>query len=468
MTRTGMIIGSPGFMSPEQVRGLELGPASDVFCLGSVLAYAATGRLPFGDGGSGGAAALLFRVAEAEPDTVGIPAPFVDLVRECLEKDPQRRPTPGEIAERTADGSAEPWLPGAVLQELARHAAELLDYDAAPMAPTQPAPAPTPAPPAVPAPTASAASADVPAKPPGAPLPRSRPRRSRTVLTVVAAIAVIAAGLLGLRLSGGDDKDAGSGKGGSSKPPSVLPGDFTGTWEGQEDLGGNIGNQRRIRIVIPAGADTAHVETVDAERYCSGRSSVLEVKDQINSTKPVATLDVPQVGNTIPLSKKDGCTQQSGGKLAVSSEDTLYWQLDDRDVQLVKNPQQLPTEQKVPSVFDGHWAVKGDTDGFSADRLMRLQTVDIEVGTSLASGRVHVGLLVGKQGEAVQCFYSAQLFALGRANELFTTPLTTGGPSGSGPCPEMLSPQMIIPNRDGATLSATTLGGKGVNATVAR
>lgn len=48
LTRTGAVIGSPGFMSPEQVRGQRLTPASDIFCLGSVLAYAATGRSPSG------------------------------------------------------------------------------------------------------------------------------------------------------------------------------------------------------------------------------------------------------------------------------------------------------------------------------------------------------------------------------------------------------------------------------------
>ncbi|MFE0042456.1 serine/threonine-protein kinase [Streptomyces albireticuli] len=66
-TRTGIVIGSPGFMSPEQARGLDVGPRSDVFSLGAVLAYAATGRPPFGSH-SIGPHAQLFRVAEEEPD----------------------------------------------------------------------------------------------------------------------------------------------------------------------------------------------------------------------------------------------------------------------------------------------------------------------------------------------------------------------------------------------------------------
>ncbi|MCX5175758.1 MDR family MFS transporter [Streptomyces virginiae] len=126
-TRTGMLIGSPGFMSPEQVRGLELSPASDVFCLGAVLVYAATGRMLFGATDTG-LNAHLFRIAEEEADLTGVPEPLVELVGACLHKDPARRPTPEEVAARTAADAAGEWLPGAVLAQLGRHAAQLLDY----------------------------------------------------------------------------------------------------------------------------------------------------------------------------------------------------------------------------------------------------------------------------------------------------------------------------------------------------
>ncbi|MFG2880317.1 MDR family MFS transporter [Streptomyces sp. NPDC048337] len=126
-TRTGMLIGSPGFMSPEQARGLELTPASDVFCLGAVLVYAATGRMLFGATDTG-LNAHLFRVAEEEADLTGVPEPLVDLVRACLDKDPAKRPTPREIAARTATDQAAEWLPGVVLAQLGRHAAQLLDF----------------------------------------------------------------------------------------------------------------------------------------------------------------------------------------------------------------------------------------------------------------------------------------------------------------------------------------------------
>ncbi|MFF3319992.1 MFS transporter [Streptomyces sp. NPDC003035] len=172
-TRTGMLIGSPGFMSPEQVRGLELTPASDVFCLGALLVYAATGRLLFGATETG-LNAHLFRIAEEEADLTGVPDSLVDLVRACLHKDPAKRPTPQEVAARTATDQAGEWLPGSVLAQLGRRAAHLLDYTpAAPAArpgprvqPAQPLPPPPAYAPTAPA---HAGAAPVFGTPPGPP-----------------------------------------------------------------------------------------------------------------------------------------------------------------------------------------------------------------------------------------------------------------------------------------------------------
>ncbi|MFE9998883.1 serine/threonine-protein kinase [Streptomyces avermitilis] len=135
LTRTGALVGSPGFMAPEQVRGDRVTPACDVFCLGSVLAYAATGALPFGTASSG-VHALMFRIAQEEPDLTGVPEGLADLVRECLRKDPAARPPLERILERTgaedtvADGrSRDPWLPSALVAQLGRHAVRLLDAE---------------------------------------------------------------------------------------------------------------------------------------------------------------------------------------------------------------------------------------------------------------------------------------------------------------------------------------------------
>lgn len=167
LTRTGALVGSPGFMSPEQVRGDRITPACDVFCLGSVLAYAATGRLPFGSAASGGHAQM-FRIAREEPDLAGVPDALLDLVRDCLHKEAEERPTVEAVLLRTAtDADGEPWLPGTLIAELGRHAVRLLDAEQ-PRAPAQPptmtsAPRGTPTPPPAPAPMPAA----VPHTPPG-------------------------------------------------------------------------------------------------------------------------------------------------------------------------------------------------------------------------------------------------------------------------------------------------------------
>ncbi|MFJ9821585.1 serine/threonine-protein kinase [Streptomyces sp. NPDC101151] len=147
LTRTGSLVGSPGFMAPEQVRGDRITPACDVFCLGSVLAYAATGVLPFG-GANSGVHALMFRIAQEEPDLEGVPEGIADLVRDCLKKDPAARPSLERILERTGaedtvsgGRSRDPWLPGALVAQLGRHAVQLLEAEDPESTPGTPRPA---------------------------------------------------------------------------------------------------------------------------------------------------------------------------------------------------------------------------------------------------------------------------------------------------------------------------------------
>jgi hypothetical protein len=107
-TRTGGVIGSPGFMSPEQAMGDPVGPASDIFCLGSVLAYAATGEPPFG---AGPPSALLYRVVYGEASTVNIPRELRPLIAACLDRDPEARPTTDELLAELGDiAPAAGWL----------------------------------------------------------------------------------------------------------------------------------------------------------------------------------------------------------------------------------------------------------------------------------------------------------------------------------------------------------------------
>ncbi|MGW0197485.1 serine/threonine-protein kinase [Nonomuraea sp. NPDC003201] len=103
------VIGTPGFMSPEQARAGQIGPESDVFSLGCVLAYAATGTGPFG---GGRADLVVYRVVHEEPDLGGVPADLVPLLRACLAKTPADRPRLDDVLDRLeGPDAATHWLP---------------------------------------------------------------------------------------------------------------------------------------------------------------------------------------------------------------------------------------------------------------------------------------------------------------------------------------------------------------------
>jgi serine/threonine protein kinase len=89
VTAAGMVVGTPGYMSPEQAEGAQAGPASDVFSLGCVLAYAATGNAPFG---GGSAASVLYRLVSTQPELSGVPGKLRDVIAGCLAKNPSQRP----------------------------------------------------------------------------------------------------------------------------------------------------------------------------------------------------------------------------------------------------------------------------------------------------------------------------------------------------------------------------------------
>ncbi|NUV42323.1 bifunctional serine/threonine-protein kinase/ABC transporter substrate-binding protein [Streptomyces sp. CAI-24] len=108
LTATDAVLGSPGYLAPEQASAGPVGPACDVFSLGCVLVYAATGRPPFG---AGGAAGVLFRTVHEEPDLDGVPPALLPLVTACLTKTPDARPTAGEVRDRLMGGA--PGSPGA-------------------------------------------------------------------------------------------------------------------------------------------------------------------------------------------------------------------------------------------------------------------------------------------------------------------------------------------------------------------
>ena len=93
VTRTGMMVGSAGFMAPEQVTG-RAGQAADIFAWAVTLTYAASGQLPFG---TGSVDAILYRVLHGEPDISAVPVLLRPMVESALAKDPRRRPRADEL-----------------------------------------------------------------------------------------------------------------------------------------------------------------------------------------------------------------------------------------------------------------------------------------------------------------------------------------------------------------------------------
>ena len=101
MTKTGMMVGSMGFMAPEQISG-HPGPAADIFAWGVTVAYTATGRSPFG---AGNAHSILYRIMYGDPDIATVPDSLRLLVEAALAKDPQSRPTAQQLLDRLTSAS---------------------------------------------------------------------------------------------------------------------------------------------------------------------------------------------------------------------------------------------------------------------------------------------------------------------------------------------------------------------------
>jgi serine/threonine protein kinase len=120
LTHADLVIGSPGFMSPEQAEGGETGPPSDVFSLGAVLAFATSGQGPFGTGST---AALVYRVVHGTPALDDVPAAIRPVIERCLAEDPGQRPATAELLAELDGADLEAgWLPAPIAAELSRRA----------------------------------------------------------------------------------------------------------------------------------------------------------------------------------------------------------------------------------------------------------------------------------------------------------------------------------------------------------
>ena len=99
LTMTGMFMGTPGYLAPEVIEGSDSGPASDVHSLAATLAFAATGRPPFG---TGSFETIFYRIVHGRPDLDTLPTPLFPLVHAALLRDPASRPSAAQIAGQIA------------------------------------------------------------------------------------------------------------------------------------------------------------------------------------------------------------------------------------------------------------------------------------------------------------------------------------------------------------------------------
>ncbi|MFJ7063969.1 serine/threonine-protein kinase [Streptomyces sp. NPDC101115] len=305
LTSTGAVVGSPGFMSPEQVRGEKVTPASDIFCLGSVLVYAATGHSPFG-GSDSGVHATMFRIAHDEPELTGLAPELTGLIRACLAKDPAARPSATELVDTLQ--VTDPWLPADVLARLGRHAARLLEAE-------------------------SAGGAEAGDPTPATPLPPtggsgSGPRRRRKgLVAAVTALAVAAAGGLAyvywpqIAAGGQPNGEARGGTGaatGSARPSGIVPATFLGAWEGV--LKGTADapyETSRIEITQgAAGARTAVYTHVTGERLCMGRAVL------VSANESELVLGEAEITASVPAQR---CTPAARQTLRLRSTDVVEW-----------------------------------------------------------------------------------------------------------------------------------------------
>ncbi|WP_405979487.1 serine/threonine-protein kinase [Streptomyces sp. NBC_00158] len=172
LTGSGVSVGTPAFMAPEQASTGTVTAATDIFALGQIIAFAAIGAPAYGDGNSH---AILYRIVHEDPDLSALPAELKPLVTRCLSRDPAARPAPTEIIQMCHALSPAPlrqgedWLPQAVAGSITER-----------LRLPEPAATPPPQPPATPTPTALSAPAQPPTAPAAYPLQPPAPAYAPT------------------------------------------------------------------------------------------------------------------------------------------------------------------------------------------------------------------------------------------------------------------------------------------------
>ncbi|MGI5490946.1 serine/threonine protein kinase [Microtetraspora malaysiensis] len=312
-TRSSGLVGTPSYMSPEQIAGARATPASDVFAWGCVIVFAATGRPPFGDDS---VPAVINRVMNREPDLGDLAEPLRSIVTDALRKDPTQRPSILGIQMRLLGRSAEEQAPTADAPPAAAPGALPQAYAEPAAAPSGTAPGPD---------SRQRGAGDGRATVPpagthdgGLTAPGGYGARRRNALlagtgAAALAVAVVAGVLLWPGAGNGDSREPTGGgdgttalgttgsptphapsasadpplpspeisptskSGSGGKRPNEFPASYVGVWRGQVDY--DPGAHDRLVLTIKKGSRTATEQFLDYR--CTGTSELTGITDSI-------------------------------------------------------------------------------------------------------------------------------------------------------------------------------------------
>jgi serine/threonine protein kinase len=311
-TITSGLIGTPSYVAPEQLAGRRPTSAVDIFAWALTMIYAATGRLAFG---ADSVPAVMHRIMYEEPDVSGVPAPLRTVVLECLDKDPDRRPTARDLLLRLVDPTAARAAAGPRFAGGPAGPADDLVDSVPRTGPLYPPSGPT-------FPGRQQTELSGPGRyAPGLSVPGPAPGRSRRTPILAAcgaaAAAIIVLAVVLLTRGSSPASSAGSGSnsltGSASSPASTvsqavssppvtagaaIPAAFAGTWKGtatMSPVGATTPSlNNAIRFTFVAGGRTIH-ET-DQDSYGGSCVNTLTLRE---ATATVLTFDEPQAGGCV-------------------------------------------------------------------------------------------------------------------------------------------------------------------------
>lgn len=421
LTATGKLLGTPGFMSPEQVMGRPITPASDVFSFASVLVFAASGNGPFGDADD---YTMAYRIVHEPPELGSLTGPLRRLVTECLAKEAAARPPVRSLLARIA--AAQPDLPGAPAQgfwpvEIAAQISNRAGPIPTRAAPAQPGPdlglmqAVTRSPVAAPA-TDPPAAGDVPASrvPPDSP-PAGLSRR-RVLIGAAGVSGVAALGLVVWIASGrpGEPGHAGSGqRTGASRPTAGH-----GTPARQSQPSGSPS--------IPAGTAVwsvpvslgAAVTATDQWVYAPGNDDYVYAIDAATGKKQWRYKTGGRIGAPVTL---------AGGVVYFGSSDHHVYAVRAADGSLIWRYLTGYVVESAPAVSDGIVYVGGG-DG----KVYALDGADGRLSWTFATASAIYSDIAVVGGSVYVGSYDHNIYAIGAATGRVLWSYSTGGNIGPG------------------------------------